>query len=82
MDGYVLTLPYKNIGAKNLTIGVLNDDGTVSVQTYSLSYQDGVGYSAHRLYGSNNAFGFLQPIIDAIKAFFRQIIDAIKGIFG
>ena len=82
MDGYVLKLPYDNIGAKNLTIGVLNDDGTVSVQTYSLSYQDGVGYTAHRLYGNNNAFGFLQPIIDAIKGFFQQIIDAIKGIFG
>ena len=85
MDGFKLSIPYSGPLAANLTIGVKNNDGTVSVQTYSLTYHIGEGYTAHRLYGNNDAEGTVKKpfntIIKLIKDLFQKIIDGIKNLF-
>ena len=85
MDGYNLVIPYFGPLAANLTIGVKNDDGTISVQTYSLTYRIGEGYTAHRLYGNNDALGTAKKpfntIIKLIKDLFQKIADAFKKLF-
>lgn len=79
LNGYVLTIPYDGIGAVNLTIAVKNDDGSIGIQTYELKYGIGKGYSAHRLYGNNDIFGFLLRPINLIKMLFDKIGGLIKG---
>ena len=85
MDGFYVSIPYSGPGAANLTIGVKNDDGTISVQTYLLTYKLGEGYTAYRIYGNNDAEGTakkpFQTIIKLIKDLFQKIIDAIKNLF-
>ena len=86
MNGFTLTIPYSGPLAANLTIGVKNDDGTVSVQTYSLTYRIGEGYTAHRLYGTNDAAGKVmkpfQLFIKLVKELFQKIVDGVKGLFN
>ena len=86
MDGFELTIPYSGPGATNLTIGVKNEDGTVSVQTYKLVYTIGEGYTAYRVYGNNDIEGTLKKpfktIIKLLKDLFQKIVDGIKGLFN
>ena len=86
MDGFMLTIPYSLPGATSLTIGVKNDDGTVAIQTYKLVYRIGEGYTAYRVYGTNDIEGKIkkpgQLIIKLIKLVFEKISDAIKGLFN
>ena len=85
MEGYNLSIPYSGPGATNLTVGIKNADGTVSVQTYLLVYEIGEGYTAYRLYGNNDAEEHAKrpfnTIFKLIKEFFQKIIDAIKNLF-
>ena len=78
MDGFTLTVPYKGVLANNLTIGVKNEDGTLSVQTYQLVYKIGKGYTAYRIYGNNDIFGLLRRPFDLIVKLIRQLFDKIK----
>ena len=85
MDGFVLSIPYSLPGATNLTIGVKNDDGSISAQTYSLTYKIGEGYSAHRLYGNNDIENTAKKpfnlFIKLFKMLFEKIADFFKGLF-
>lgn len=82
MDGYVLSIPYSLPSGTNLTIGVKNDDGTISVQTYSLTYTPGEGYTAHRLYGNNDVGSVVKKPFGLLIKLFRMLIDWIKGLFN
>ena len=86
MENFVLTIPYSGPLAHNLTIGVRNDDDTISVQTYLLTYKDGEGYSAERLGGTNDIEGTvkkpLTTFVKLLKQLFEKIVDAIKGLFS
>ena len=86
MDGFTLNIPYSLPGATNLTVGVRNDDGTISVQTYSLTYSITNGYTAYRLYGNNDAVGTaskpVRNVWNLIKSLFEKIIDFFKGLFN
>ncbi len=86
MDGFVLSIPYNAPGAANLTIGVKNDDGTISVQTYELEYHAGQGYTAYRLYGNNDIGGTVKKpwvnFVNLIKSLFNKIVDWFKGLFN
>ena len=79
MDGFVLSIPYPALIGKNLTIGVKNDDGTVSVRTYELRYSGDEGYSAYRLYGRNDFFGTLLRPFKLIIGLIKTLIEKIKG---
>ena len=85
MDGFVLKIPYKSPMADNLTIGVKNDDGTISVQTYQLVYKIGEGYTAYRMGGTNDLVGTVKKpastFIKLLKMLFEKIADALKGLF-
>ncbi|MBQ7639132.1 MAG: hypothetical protein IJS90_09560 [Clostridia bacterium] len=85
MEGFVLSIPYSLPGATNLTIGVKNDDGTLSVQTYSLTYTIGEGYTAYRLYGTNDAEGTASKpwnlIVKIFKTIFEKLAEFFKGLF-
>ena len=86
MDGFTLSIPYSLPGATSLTIGVKNDDGTLSVQTYTLTYTIGEGYTAYRVYGNNDAEEHAKrpfnTIIKLIKSLFEKIADFFKGLFN
>ena len=85
MDGYVLTIPHSTKYATSLAIGVKGEDGKIAVQTYKLCYTDGVGYSAVRLYGNNDAVGTAAKtgvgIFKLLKMVFEKLVDLIKGLF-
>ncbi len=82
---HVVTVPYAGPGAANLTVGVKNEDGTVSVQTYQLTYKLGEGYSAYRVYGTNDAAGTAKKpartFISLIRDLFQKIADFFKNLF-
>lgn len=86
MDGFVLTIPYSGPLATNLTIGVKGEDGKLAVQTYQLTYTLGEGYSAHRLYGNNDAAGTatkpFRNFINFFKSLFEKIRDFFKNLFN
>lgn len=82
MDGFELTIPYSGPLVTNLTIGVKNDDGTVAVQTYRMTYHVGSGYTAHRVFGNNDVRKLiLKPwnlFVKLFRMLFDKIADAIK----
>ena len=82
MDGCIITIPYSGPLANRLTIGVKNEDGTVSVQTYDLDYNCGRGYTARRIFGRNDIAGYFKRPLALFKTIFTMIFDAIKGIFS
>lgn len=81
MDGFVLSIPYSGPLAATLAIKVKNDDGGTAIQTYSLSYNSGNGYTAHRIYGNNNIEELLSRPLKLIKALFDLVIKTIKKLF-
>lgn len=81
MDGYELTVPYSGPLAKNLTVGVKNDDGTFAVQTYRLTYYKDSGYTAFRFYGRNDVKKLILKPWTLIVKLFRMLFDKIKGLF-
>ena len=85
MDGYRLNIPCSCKLPANLTVGIKNDDGTLSVQTYSLTYRIGEGYTAYRLYGNNDIEGTakkpFQTFIKVFQMLFERISDFFKGLF-
>ena len=81
LDGYKLTVNLKNKTATSLTIGVKNDDGTISAQTYKLTYKEGYGYTAQRVYGTNDAAKPVRGIWEKIVDFFKSIFEKIKALF-
>ena len=82
LDGYKLTVPYTGTGTTNLIVGVVNDDGTISVQNYKVTYKVGKGYTAQRTYGTNDLTSTLRKPWDLIVKLFKTIIEKIKGLFS
>lgn len=78
MNGFELTIPYSGPLATGLTVGVKNDDGTLAVQTYRLTYHIGSGYTAYRLFGNNDVRRLILKPWNLIVKLFRLIIDKIK----
>ena len=82
MDGFTLNIPYSSHLAKNLTIGVKNGDGTVSVQIYQLVYKAKEGYTAYRIYGNNDIAGALLKPLRLLVKLFRMLFEKIGGLFN
>lgn len=80
MDGFELSIPYSGPLANSLTIGVKNDDGTVAVQTYRLTYHLGKGYTAYRVYGNNDIVGLIKKPMALIIKLFRMLFEKISGL--
>lgn len=81
VKNFKLTIPYSGTGAKNLTIGIKAEDGTVAAQTYMLNYSAAKGYTAERIFGTSNVEKTAKPFLDILKSFFQKIIDFFKGLF-
>ncbi len=81
MDGFVLTIPYSGPLATSLTIGVKNDDGTIAVQTYRLTFHVGSGYTAHRLFGNNNIKKLILKPWNLFVKLIRLLANKIAGAF-
>lgn len=79
MDGFVLDIPYPALIGANLTVGVKNDDGTVSARFYQLIYKTDTGYSAYRIYGRNDFFGTLLRPFRLIIGLVKTLIEKVKG---
>ena len=80
MNGYTITIPYGSELAVNLTVGIVGEDGKVAVQTYDLKYDN--GYTAYRVYGTNDAVGSLEKPISNTVTIGQKLISSIKGLFS
>ena len=81
VNDHILTVLYNGKDATNVTIGIVNEDRTVAVQTYDLSYENG-GYVAYRVYGTNDFEGSIKKFLNAIKNIFQKLFDLISGLFS
>lgn len=77
VEDHVLTVPYTLSNAKNLTVTATKDDGTVTLITYNLKYDN--GYSASRIYETND---LVNTIKITLKTIFSAIVNIFKSIFG
>ena len=78
VEGRLLTIPAPVIPG-NLTIGMKNENGKITVRTYSVTYTPGEGYSAKRLYGNSDALGFFLRPFRLIASLFRLIIEKLSS---
>ena len=77
VDGHRLTVRLAGDNANSLTIGVVNDDGSIAVQSYTLKYTEGKGYTAQRVYGTNNFKDtILKPFMLIVKLF-KMILEKL-----
>ena len=81
VENYKLIIPFDSAKALNLTIGIKGEDGAIAAQTYQLKYSADEGYTAIRMYGTNDVKKSAKPILDLIKNLFKKIIDWFKGLF-
>jgi hypothetical protein len=80
MNGYTITIPYGSKLAVNLTVGIVGEDGKVAVQTYDLKYDN--GYTAYRVYGTNDAAGIVVKPVENVISIGKSIFSGIKGLFN
>ncbi len=85
VENYILHVPYRGLVATNLTVGVKNEDGTISVQSYSLTYSNGT-YVAHRIGSRNDVVDTVtkpaKSLFDLLKSLFQKIADFFKNLFN
>ena len=85
LDGSILTVPRKTILAMNLTVTAEAEDGTTAMQTYRLSYSRSKGYTAYRLYGTNDVVGTVNKnrfLYKLFKLIIEKISSFFKNLFG
>ena len=80
LNDTILTIPYNGTDAKNVTIGVVNEDKTIAIQTYGLTYENGA-YHPYRVYGTNDFEGTIKKFFTSLKNIFQKLIDLITGLF-
>ena len=85
VENYKLIIPFNSTKAINLTIGIKGEDGKIAAQTYQLKYSSDEGYTATRLYGTNDAVGIAKKggskILDLLKKLFEKIKDWFNSLF-
>ncbi|MBQ7688574.1 MAG: hypothetical protein IJT27_05110 [Clostridia bacterium] len=85
MEDYLLTIPYSGPLVGSLVIGVKNDDGTISVQNYELTWRAGEGTTAYRVWGNNDAVGTAKKpfttFVKLIRQLFEKIVNGLKKLF-
>lgn len=79
INGSVLTVPYEKTDATLLTVAIKNGDGTISLVSYALSYDN--GYTAQKLYGTNDVFGTAFKPVKLVFSGLLKIVDLFKGLF-
>lgn len=78
LNDNVLTVTYGLINAKTLTVTSVGDDGKIAVTTYALSYESGEGYSAHRIYTTNDLGAVIKALIKTVIGLLMKIVDLFK----
>ncbi len=81
MDDFVLDIPYSGLLAGTLVIGVKNDDGTTAIQTYKVSGSAKKGYSAYRVWGTNDIQGKLLSPAKLLIKLVKMVFEKIAGLF-
>ena len=81
MDGFVLTVPYDNEYALNLTVAITDEEGKIAIQTYALKYDEDSGYSANRIYGNNDIAGTINKTVRMIFKLLKTLGEKIVGLF-
>ena len=81
MDGFVLTVPYDNEYALNLTVAITDEEGKIALQTYALKYDEDSGYSANRIYGNNDVAGTINKTVRLIFKLLKMLGEKIVGLF-
>lgn len=78
---YEMTVRYSSKNAKTLTVVVVQDDGKTAVYTYQLTYAANKGYTAYRLYSTNDAVNTATVAVTSFVTRTKTVIDTIKGLF-
>ena len=81
MDGFVLSIPCSHIFARSLTVSVTDENGATAMQTYRLRYSKADGYTAFRIYGTNNVEEAVNKNRFLLK-FFKMLVEKIKALFS
>ncbi|MCR4616509.1 MAG: hypothetical protein K5756_10255 [Clostridiales bacterium] len=81
MDGFVLNIPYSALLAGNLVIKINNDDGTTAMQLYKISRDKDKGYTAYRVWGTNDIKGKVLSPANLLIKLFKTLFDKIAGLF-
>jgi len=81
MDGYVLTVPNYTTTAKTLAVTIKGEDGKTTVMTYFLSYDINNGYTATRVYQTNDAEGTATNIVTKITTAIKKAWNSFIGLF-
>jgi len=74
MNGNTISVFYSETDATSLTVAVVGENQEISVQTYQLSYSKTDGYTAYRIYGTND-------LIKTLIKPFKNIISLISKLF-
>lgn len=77
---HVLTVSCYRKTAKKMTVGVVKEDGTVTVMTYKLQYNE--GYTARRTYVSNDLKGDVKAAINAPISLPKKAINLVKDLIN
>lgn len=78
LNGYELSIPYSG-PATNLTIQINNDDGTIAIQRYRLTYRVGSGYTAQRVYGTNDLESLFMKPRNAFVKLLYALLSKLEG---
>ena len=80
LDGKLLTVKCSPLTV-NLTVGMKNEDGTVTVRVYRVSYSPSDGFRTRRLYGNSDALGLFMRPVNLIISLVNLIIEKIRPLF-
>lgn len=80
MDGYVLNVPCNRRTAKEMTVSVVKEDGTITVMTYKLKYDN--GYTARRTYVTNDIKGDIKTVVRSPITIPKNFIELVKSLIG
>jgi len=81
LDGWLLTVPYKNANAENLTVTYLNEEGCVELYSYRLHYNRKDGYRAYLAYGAHDAVSKVEKTAGLLSGIGKRIQNAVNQAF-
>lgn len=81
LEGSILTIPYFSTKAMLLTVGAVNEDGTVSTHSYQLAFGE-KGYTAYKIGAVNDTFGFAKKIFKTLFSLIESLWTKVLDFFG
>lgn len=81
VNNHELSVPYGNTNGETLKVYVVKDDQTTTLQKYTLKYSEKSGYTARRVFVTNDLKTTVDTVKNAPKKIVGKIVSLIKGLF-